>query len=394
MRNTSIHWHAFRWSPETAMPVYLDHNATTPLDAAVVESMLPYMSGIYGNPSSVHRFGRLARNALEHARTQVASLLGAQPNQVVFTSGGTEANNLAIKGGAGSLETGRYAISAIEHASLMGPAQQVQQAGWQLDMIPVNTQGQVEVDTLGDVIRPDTRLMSIMAANNETGALQDVSGLVESARSINPEIICHSDACQLAGKLPVSFESLRLDLMTVSSHKLYGPQGAGALIVSRHIDLVPQITGGGQESNRRSGTENLAAIVGFGAAAELAMTRMEQRRQQVAALQQQLLQQLDAMAGVTVFSRQVPRLPNTVQFSVEGIDGETLLMQLDRKGFAVSSGSACNSAKTEPSHVLMAMGVDAQTARGAIRVSFGEQNTDEQVAQFVEALVSIRQQFN
>ncbi len=376
------------------MPIYLDHNATTPMDEAVLEAMMPYMTGVYGNPSSVHRFGRLTRNALEHARTQVAGLLGAQPNQVVFTSGGTESNNLAIKSGLGAVARGRFAVSAIEHASLMGPAQQMQRAGWQLDLIPVNTQGQVEADNLATSIQAETRLMSVMAANNETGALQDIAGLVKSARQINPEILCHSDACQMAGKLALSFEALELDLMTVSSHKLYGPQGAGALIVSRHIDLAPQISGGGQESSRRSGTENLAAIVGFGAAAELAQQKLEQRRQHVATLQAQLLDQLDNMQGVTVFSRKVPRLPNTVLFSVAGIDGETLLMQLDRKGFAVSSGSACNSAKTEPSHVLIAMGVDAQIARGAIRVSFGEQNTGEQVQQFIEALVSIRQQFN
>ncbi len=355
---------------------------------------MPYMSGIYGNPSSVHRFGRMTRDALEQARSQVATLAGAQTSEVVFTSGGTEANNLAIKGTLANLRPGRFAVSAIEHACLLEPARQMEKQGWPLDMIPVNTQGQVDVDNLPSVIHADTRLMSVMAANNETGVLQDIAALVKQARSLNGEILCHSDACQIAGKLPISFSELQLDLMSMSSHKLYGPQGAGALIVSRHVDLAAQISGGGQEKNRRSGTENLAAIVGFGAAAEIAAATMEQRRQHTLALQQQLIEQLQQLQDVVVFSVDVPRLPNTVQFSVPGIDGETLLMQLDRKGFAVSSGSACDSGKTDPSHVLMAMSVDREIARGAIRVSFGEQNTGEQVSQFVEALVSIRQQFN
>lgn len=376
------------------MPVYLDHNATTPLNQQVVEAMMPYMGGIYGNPSSVHRYGRMARDALEQARSQVASLVGAQTNEVVFTSGGTEANNLAIKGALANMAPGRLAVSAIEHACLLEPAAQLVTQGWQLDMIPVNALGEVNVDNLFRFIHADTALMSVMAANNETGVLQDITALVAQARSLNGEILCHSDACQMAGKLPISFSGLQLDLMSLSSHKLYGPQGAGALIVSRHVDLAAQISGGGQEKNRRSGTENLAAIVGFGAAAEIAVNSMQQRKQHTEALQQQLIEELQQMQGVEIFSLGAPRLPNTVQFSVPGIDGETLLMQLDRKGFAVSSGSACDSAKTDPSHVLMAMSVDRQIARGAIRVSFGEQNTGEQVSQFIEALVSIRQQFN
>ncbi len=376
------------------MPVYLDHNATTPLNPQVAEAMMPYMGGIYGNPSSVHRFGRMTRDALEQARSQVASLVGAQANEVIFTSGGTEANNLAIKGSLANFKPRHFAVSTVEHACLLEPARQMVKQGWQLDMIPVNAQGQVEVDNLPSVISADTTLMSVMAANNETGVLQDIAALVQRAKSLNGEILCHSDACQMAGKLPVSFSGLQLDLMSLSSHKLYGPQGAGALIVGRHVDLAAQISGGGQEKNRRSGTENLAAIVGFGAAAEIAAASMEQRKQHTQALQQQLIDQLQQLQGVVIFSLDAPRLPNTVQFSVPGIDGETLLMQLDRKGFAVSSGSACDSGKTDPSHVLMAMSVDRETARGAIRVSFGEQNTGEQVSQFVEALVSIRQQFN
>jgi len=355
---------------------------------------MPYMTGIYGNPSSVHRFGRLTRDALEQARTQVARLVGAETNQLVFTSGGTEANNLAIRGVLANLPVSRFTVSAIEHASLLAPAKSMSQQKWQLDMIPVNAQGQVDVDTLQPFINEDSKLVSIMAANNETGVLQDLKSLVSTAKAINSTVLFHSDACQMAGKQAINFAELNLDLMSLSSHKLYGPQGVGALVVSRSVDLAAQITGGGQERGYRSGTENLAALVGFGMAAELAASKLQQRQTHLLGLQQRLVEQLQEMQGVEVFSSQVPRLPNTVQFSVQGIDGETLLMQLDRKGFAVSSGSACDSGKTDPSHVLLAMSVPAQIARGAIRVSFGDQSKDEDVTQFIESLKSIRQQFN
>ena len=355
---------------------------------------MPYMSGIYGNPSSVHRFGRLTRDALEQARVQVAHCVGAEPNQVVFTSGGSEANNLAIKGSLSNQSQARIAVSSIEHACMLEPARAMSKLGWGLDLLVVDDQGRVAIEHLKSTITNETKLVSVMAANNETGVLQDIAGLVEVAKSVNPDVLFLSDACQLVGKLPISFKKLNLDMMSVSSHKLYGPQGAGALIVSRSIDLQPQILGGGQEKGLRSGTENLAAIVGFGRAAELAIEAQQARKEHVLKLQQQLVQSLTDLSGVTVFSAQTGRLPNTVQFSVHGIDGETLLMQLDMKGFAVSSGSACDSGRTEPSHVLMAMGIDKNTAKGAIRVSFGEQNTREQVVQFIDVLAQIRQQLN
>ena len=375
------------------MPVYLDHNATTPISADVVEAMMPYMSGIYGNPSSVHRFGRLTRDALEQARLQVARFIDAEPNQVVFTSGGTEANNLAVKGCLSSKVPAHLAISSIEHACLLEPAKSLRASGWELDMLVVDNQGRVTTEQLKSALKDDTAFVSVMSANNETGVVQDIKSLVNAAKSVSKDTLFHSDACQIAGKLPVSFKQTGLDLMSLSSHKLYGPQGAGALIVSRSIDLQPQIVGGGQEKGHRSGTENLAAIVGFGRAAEIASEQLSQRQQQAELLQKQLVDSLINMQGVTVFSAEADRLPNTVQFSVQRIDGETLLMQLDRKGFAVSSGSACDSGRTEPSHVLTAMGIDKDAAKGAIRVSFGEQNTSEHVSQFIESLVQIRQQF-
>jgi len=375
------------------MAVYLDHNATTPLNADVLDAMMPYMTGLYGNPSSVHRFGRLTRDALEQARMQVANLLGAQPKEVIFTSGGTEANNLAIRGGlAANVTKSQFAISAIEHASLMAPSKLMAKQGWQLNTIPVDSQGVVTEEALQASISDTTQLVSIMAANNESGVLQDVGTLVESAKAINRNVLFHTDACQIAGKMPINFAGLKLDLMSVSSHKLYGPLGAGALVVAGHVDLAPLIVGGGQEKQKRSGTENLLSIVGFGAAAELAGRLMQQRQSAMLELQTRLIEPLKTMQGVSIFSLDAPRLPNTVMFALNGIDGEALLMQLDRKGFAVSSGSACDSGKTDPSHVLLAMGVAAETARGAIRVSFGEQNTSDDVRQFIAALDEIKQQ--
>lgn len=375
------------------MPVYLDNNATTPLNSDVLEAMMPYMVGLYGNPSSVHRYGRLARDALEQARIQVANLVGAQPKEVIFTSGGTEANNLAIRGSlAANAVKSQFAISAIEHASLSAPAKLMVEQGWQLNSIPVSSQGVVSEAALQANLLDNTPLVSIMAANNETGVLQDLSTLVESAKAISRSLLFHTDACQMAAKMPLNFADLKLDLMSLSSHKLYGPLGAGALIVASHVDLVPQIIGGGQERQKRSGTQNLPAIVGFGAAAELAMNNLQQRQSTMLALQTQLQIHLSAMQGASVFSQDAARLPNTLMFAINGIEGEALLMQLDRKGFAVSSGSACDSAKADPSHVLLAMGIEPLTARGAIRVSFGEQNTSEDVQQFIVALTAIKQQ--
>ncbi len=365
------------------MPVYLDNNATTPLDAQVLDAMLPYMQGLHGNPSSVHRYGRLTRNAMEQARTQVAGLVGVQPEQVVFTSGGTEANNLAIQGVLGHLPAAGLAVSSIEHASLLEPARALQTKGWQLELLPVNGQGQVEVSALAGLAE-NTRLVSVMAANNETGTVQNIAALSAATGAL-----FHTDASQAAGKIAVDFAAMGVDLMTLSSHKIYGPQGAGALIMNRAVDIRPILLGGGQEHNLRSGTENIAAIVGFGVAAQLAGQALELRQQQVMQLRDELIRRLQPISSVKIFAADVESLPNTVQFAVGGYDGEALLMELDRRGFAVSSGSACHARQTDPSHVLLAMGVDETTARGAIRISFGKDNRAEDIDQFMDALQQI-----
>jgi len=369
------------------MALYLDNNATTAIDPVVLDAMMPYLQGIVGNPSSVHRFGRLTRDALEQARVQLAHLCGAQPGQVVFTSGGTEANNLAIKGALASQAPARLAVSAVEHASLLETARSMSQTGWVLDEIAVDENGRVTHSSLEQALYENTALVSVMLANNETGAIQNIEDVVSTAGKYGAMI--HTDASQAAGKVPVNFAQLGVNLMTLSSHKIYGPQGVGALIVDRAIELQPIQQGGGQERGLRGGTENIAGIVGFGMAAELAAKSLTERAKFQQIMRDDLVQALTELPQITLFATEGERLPNTVQFSVAGIDGETLLMQLDRKGIAVSSGSACHSGQSDPSHVLMAMGVDARVAKNAVRVSFGKDNKAEDTATFMEALKNI-----
>ena len=369
------------------MAVYLDHNATTPLHEKVFEAMQLYMGAICGNPSSLHRFGRLQRDAIEQAREQVATLMGAQASQVIFTSGGTEANNLMLKGLCLDADVQRIAVSKIEHMSLLEPAAAVADFGCAVDSIAVNQQGLVTQALLKQAMKGNTALVSVMAANNETGAVQDIEKLAAEARAGGAWF--HTDASQIAGKLAFSFEQTGVHAMTLSAHKLYGPLGAGALIVDKQLPMHSLMQGGSQEKGLRAGTENVPAIVGFGMAAELAMQEMDDRADHVRTLRDALEKLLQQFDQVKVFANETTRLPNTLQMGVQDFDGETLLMELDRRGFAVSSGSACTSGKTEPSHVLKAMAIPDELATSAIRVSFGRANTMEEVERFVEALKQI-----
>ena len=368
------------------MAVYLDHNATTPLHEDVLEAMLPVMQSMVGNASSLHRFGRLQRDTIERAREQVAGLVDAHPEQVIFTSGGTESNNLLVKGMAASTTINRIALSMVEHMSMLEPAAELGDAA-AVDFITVDKDGRVSPQALQQAIRPDTGLVSVMSANNETGVIQDIAALADIANS--QEIWFHTDASQAAGKINVSFRDWGVHAMTVSSHKLYGPPGAGALIADRRLPLSALLHGGSQEHKLRAGTENVPAIAGFGAAAELAKKGLSERAAYTLKLRLALEQGLAQIPSVSVFAQHAERLPNTVQFGVQGFDGETLLMQLDRMGIAVSSGSACTSGKTEPSHVLKAMGVPAELALSAVRVSFGKDNTIADVEKLLRALGEI-----
>lgn len=368
-------------------PAYFDHNATTPLDPRVLEAMLPYLSSRYGNPSSRHEYGRVARDAVDRARAQVAEAFGAHATEVVLTSGGTEANNLFLKGAAARMPLGCLALGPIEHPSVLQPARQLARVGWRLDCLAVDGDGVLDFSTVDEILARRPALVSLMMANNETGVVEPVAELATRARAVGA--LMHVDAVQAADKLAIDFRSLHgagVSALTVSAHKIGGPKGVGALIVDKRVELEPLLAGGGQERGLRSGSENVAGIVGFGQACEL----LGERRAKILA-QRHLRTQVEAgvtRLGATIFSARAERLANTVFFAFPGIDGETLVGRLDRAGYAVASGSACSSSQPETSHVLSAMGVSPELARGAVRLSLGPGNTAAEVDGFLAALAS------
>lgn len=367
-------------------PIYLDHNATTPLDPAVLAAMLPWLEGQCGNASSRHEYGRRSRQAIDEARQRVAAAVNAHPTEVVFTSGGSESNNLFLKGAAAVFKPGLLAVSAIEHPCVIKPALQLARLGWQVRQLAVDARGKIKTDAYAEVLLDKPRLLSVMLANNETGVLQDVAALANSARPCGAWF--HSDAAQAFGKLAVDFRALNaagVHALTLSAHKANGPKGAAALVLDKRVELQPLIAGGGHERGLRSGTENVPAIVGFGIAAELAAQRVAETPLRLQALRDRLENGLTAL-GATIFAVDAERLANTSYFAFRDLDGETLVGKLDRAGFAVASGAACSSANPEPSHVLQAMGVAPEIARGAVRVSLGAANTDADIEQFINAL--------
>ncbi|MFT3847240.1 MAG: cysteine desulfurase family protein [Propionivibrio sp.] len=367
-------------------PVYCDHNATTPLEPAVLEAMLPWLSQQFGNASSRHEYGRAARRAIDEARGKVAAAVGAHATEVVFMSGGSEANNLLLKGVAATMKPGVLAVSEIEHPCVIKPAEQLARRGWQLERLAVDAQGRIDDACYERVLLRQPRLVSVMLANNETGVLQPIEDLAAKAR--NAGAWFHTDAVQAVGKIPVDFRRLNasgVNALTFSAHKLGGPKGAAALVVNKRVELEPLIAGGGHERGLRSGTENIAAIVGFGVACELAVERMPASAGRIRALRERLESNLRDM-GAVLFGVGAERLPNTVYFALPDIEGETLVGQLDRAGYAVASGAACSSANPEPSHVLRAMGVAPDLARGAVRISLGAANTQEDIEGLLESL--------
>ncbi len=376
-------------------PVYLDHNATTPVMPAVLDAMLPFFAQQHGNASSRHEYGRAARRAIDAARQRVAHAVGAHPTEVIFTSGGSEANNLFIKGAAAQvahLPAGApraIAISAIEHPCVREPAKALRRQGWRLREIAVDAECRLASADFHAALAEQPALISLMLANNETGALQDIAELAAAAAAASNGLAWfHSDAVQALGKVPLDFRSLNaagVHALTLSAHKLGGPKGAGALVVDKRVDLAPLIDGGGHERGLRSGTENVPAIVGFGLACEAVVASLAETALRLRQLRGSLERGLVAQ-GATIFAAHAERLPNTVYFSLPGIDGETLVGKLDRAGYAVASGAACSAANPEPSLVLLAMGVAPAMARGAVRVSLGPQNTAEDVAGFLRAL--------
>jgi len=368
------------------MSAYFDHNATTPIDDRVLQAMMPYLRDEYGNASSRHDSGTRARQALNVAREQVAALVGVQTTQVVFVSGGTEANNMFVKGMAAYLKPTQIAISAIEHPCVLKPAAGLARTGWKVRKLKVDADGTVNLDDVDDALRVPTGMVSVMLANNETGVLQPVAQVAERAREARAWM--HTDAVQCVGKLPVDFESLGVHAMTLSAHKMYGPKGAGALVVDKRLPVKPLIDGGGHEGGLRSGTENVPAIVGFGAACELAASRMTELGEHTRRLRDVIDRGL-VERGASIFGAHAPRIPNTTYFAFKDIDGEFLVIELNKCGFATASGSACSSTSTEPSASLLAMGVQPDIARGAVRLSFGASNTLQQAEEFLIVVAEV-----
>jgi cysteine desulfurase len=366
--------------------IYFDHNATTPLDDRVLEAMLPYLRGRYGNASSRHELGTVARRAVDVARQQVGALVNVQPSQVIFVSGGTEANNLFIAGAAGYLKPTQVAVSAIEHPCVAKPAQALTRQGWTLRKLAVGRDGAVDTADVAAALKEPTGIVSVMLANNETGVIQDVAAVAALARPAKAWM--HTDAVQALGKIAVDFQALGVHAMTISAHKLYGPKGAAALVVDKRLQVRPIIHGGGHEQGLRSGTENVPAIVGFGAACDIAAGRMQELGKRQEAMRARFEDGLSRL-GAAIFGEDAPRIPNTSYFAFKGVMGETLVIELDKAGFAVAPGAACSSANPEPSATLLAMGVDPELARGAVRFSLGAGNTPQQVDDFLRALKAV-----
>lgn len=370
------------------MRIYLDHNATTPLEPAVADRMAQALREVWGNASSVHHFGQQAKAALDQARTSVAALIGADASDIIFTAGGTESDNLAIRGAAEALEpTGRKHLitSAIEHEAVLNTMRALGKRGWRVTMLPVDASGVVSIDRLREAITDDTALVSVMHANNEIGTIQPVAELAAIAHEHGA--LFHTDAVQSAGKIPLDVRALGVDLLSIAGHKFYGPKGSGALWVKRGVRLISPITGGKQERNRRAGTENVPALVGLGVAADVALRKIAIEGPRLEALRDRLeAGVLSSIAGTSRNGAASPRVPNTANISIDRVEAESLLIGLDLAGIAVSSGSACSSGTLEPSHVLKAMGLPHARTLGSIRFSLGAANTDADIDRVLEAL--------
>ena len=366
--------------------IYLDHNASTPVHPRVIEAMLPYLRENFGNASSIHAEGRAARSAIDRARSQVAEFLGAEDDEIYFTSGGTESNNLAIRGMAEltGREKGGLVTSSVEHHAVLRPMQRLADQGFDILFLPVDRYGSVSPEDLKrSLAAGNILLVSIIAANNEVGTVQPVEELGNICRRAG--VLFHVDAIQAAGRLEIDLRSLPVDLLSISAHKIYGPKGIGALYVRRGVKLQPQLLGGSHERRLRAGTENVAGIAGLGTACELIKAESDQHNRQVRLLRDSLWEGLqEKLDGLHLNGHPENRLVNTLNVSFGGVEGEALLLNLDLKGIACSSGSACASGSLEPSHVLTALGVSPELAQSSVRFSLGWGNTAEQIERTVE----------
>ncbi|MBO8169748.1 MAG: cysteine desulfurase NifS [Thermoanaerobacteraceae bacterium] len=370
--------------------VYLDHSATTPVHPEVVKTINHYLTEAWGNPSSIHSFGREARKGLEEAREKVAALMGANPEEIVFTSGGTEADNMAVIGGAYAREKdGKHLItSQIEHHAVLDAFKYLEKQGFEVTYLPVDEDGLVRVEDLRNAIRDDTTLISIMHVNNEIGTIQPIEEIGAIAREKG--ILFHVDAVQSYGKIPVDVNKLNADMLTASSHKIYGPKGVGCLYIRKGVRIPSYTHGGGQEKKRRPGTENVPGIVGFGKAAEIAAQELEGEMKRLTALRDKLIKGIEErIPEIRVNGHRTKRLPGNANISFRYIEGESLLLSLDMKGIAASSGSACTSGSLDPSHVLLAIGLSHEIAHGSLRMTLGRDNTEEDIDYVLEVLPEI-----
>jgi cysteine desulfurase len=365
---------------------YFDHNATTPVAPEVLKTVVSCLDQTYGNASSIHHFGQAAKQRLEAARRQMASLLHARPAEIVFTGGGTEADNMAVLGVARARTGARHVITtAIEHPAVLAACAQLEREGVEITWMPVGSAGIVDPDEIRRAMRPETVLVSVMHANNELGTVQPIAEIAAITQEAGVPL--HSDGVQALGKIPVDVDALGVDLYSVSGHKLYAPKGIGALFVRKGARLAPLTFGGHHERDRRPGTENVPGIAGFGAAADLAERNLPAESCRLTELRDRLENAiLDRIAGSGVNGARTPRTPNTTNLYFDGIDGEALVIALDLRGFAVSTGSACSSGAITPSHVLTGIGLSADRARSSIRFSLGHSNTAEQIDALVDAL--------
>jgi cysteine desulfurase len=370
--------------------VYFDHNATTPMAPEVLAAMLPYFGEAYGNASSIHAFGQDARGAVERARLSVAALLDAHPSEITFSSGGTESNNQAIFGVLGNApEPGRHVItSAIEHVAVLDSCKELVARGVDVTFLPVDREGLVDPEDVRRAIRPGTALITLMLANNELGTIEPIAEIGKIAREHG--LVFHTDAVQAAGKIPIDVATLGVDLLSIAAHKFNGPKGVGALYVRKGTSLKPLLHGGHSERDRRPGTEDVAAIAGMGRAAELALSHMHEHAVQVSALRNRLENGLlDRVPQCWVNAARAPRMPNTTNITFPFIEGEAIVIALDLKGIACSTGAACSSGAVEPSHVLRAIGLAPEDARATLRLSLGPQNTPEEVDYALETIPAV-----
>jgi len=370
--------------------VYMDHAATTPVHPQALEAMLPYFTEKFGNPSSIYGVAREARKALDDARETVAGILGAKATEIIFTSGGTEGDNAAVKGAAFAAKSkGNHIISSsIEHHAVLHTCHFLEKFGFDVTYLPVDRYGMVDPDEVGRAVTDKTILTSIMMANNEVGTVQPIAEIGKLLKGKN--ITFHTDAVQAAGALPINVDELGVHLLTLSAHKFYGPKGVGILYLKRATPFLPQQQGGGQERNRRAGTENVGAIVGMTAALQIAVDRMESNNGHVAKLRDKLIGGvLSSVPKASLNGHPTQRLPNNANVSFEYVEGESILLNLDMMGVAASSGSACTSASLEPSHVLMAMGIAVEIAHGSLRLTLGTSNTEADVDYVVSILPGI-----